>query len=139
MPFRIAAFFLLNIAVATPAELTYQKPPKEILDVLNAPPPPVISVSPSRDYAVLMQPLRYPPVAEVARPMLRLAGLRIDIQTNGPHLPPYNTSYTIKRLSDASDIRVPTPSGAVRRETRPSALESRWQTVRLHRYHGYGH
>jgi len=112
MPFRIAAFFLLCIAVAIPAELTYQTPAKEILDVLNAPPPPLISVSPSRDYAILMQPLRYPSIAEVARPMLRLAGLRIDTQTNGPHLPPYNTSYTIKRLSDASEIPVSTPAHA---------------------------
>ncbi|HLN02174.1 MAG TPA: prolyl oligopeptidase family serine peptidase [Bryobacteraceae bacterium] len=112
MPFRFAAFFLLGIAVAIPAELTYQKPAKEIVDVLNAPPPPLISVSPSREYAILMQPLRYPPIAEVARPMLRLAGLRIDIQTNGPHLPPYNTSYTIKRLSDASDTPVSTPAHA---------------------------
>jgi dipeptidyl aminopeptidase/acylaminoacyl peptidase len=104
--------FLLCAAVAIPAELTYQKPPKEILDVLNAPPPPLIAVSPARDYAILMQPLRYPPIAEVAQPMLRLAGLRIDIHSNGPHLPPYSTSFTIKRLSNASDIVVSTPPGA---------------------------
>jgi len=109
---RIAAILLLAAALALPAELTYQKPPHEILDVLNTPPPPTISVSPARDYAILMQPLRYPPIAEVAQPMLRLAGLRIDIRTNGPHLPFYSTSYTIKRLSDASDIRVATPPDA---------------------------
>ena len=102
MPLRITAIFALAAALAMPAELTYQKPPQEILDVLNAPPPPLISVNPSRDYAILMQPLRYPPIAEVAQPMLRLAGLRIDIRTNGPHPPPYSTAYTIKRLSDAS-------------------------------------
>ena len=58
-----------------------------------------------------MQPVRYPPIAEVAQPMLRLAGLRIDIRTNGPHLPFYNTAYTIKRLSDASDIPVAASPG----------------------------
>src|ERR1700683_4800054 len=109
MPPRIAAIFALAAALAMPAELTYQKPPHEILDVLNAPPPPLISVNPTRDYAILMQPLRYPPIAEVAQPMLRLAGLRPDIRTNGPHLPLYSTAYTIKRLSDASDIRVAAP------------------------------
>ena len=112
MRIRIAAILPLAAALALPAELTYQKPPHEILDVLNAPPPPAISVNPSRDYAILMQPLRYPPIAEVAQPMLRLAGLRIDIRTNGPHLPFYSTVFTIKRLSDASDIRVATPPGA---------------------------
>src|SRR6202034_3411085 len=112
MPLRITAIFALAAALAMPAELTYQKPPQEILDVLNAPPPPLISVNPPRDHAILMQPLRSPPIAEVAQPMLRLAGLRIDIRTNGPHLPPYSTAYTIKRLSDASDMRIAAPPDA---------------------------
>ena len=64
MPPRITAVLLLAAALAMPADLAYQKPPHEILDVLNAPPPPLISVNPSRDYAILMQPLRYPPIAE---------------------------------------------------------------------------
>ncbi len=54
MPHRIAAILLLAAAPALPAELKYQKPPQEILDVLNAPPPPAISVNPSRDYAIQM-------------------------------------------------------------------------------------
>jgi dipeptidyl aminopeptidase/acylaminoacyl peptidase len=112
MKTRIPAILLLAASLAMAAELAYQKPPREILDVLNAPPPPLISVNPTRDYAILMQPVRYPPIAEVAQPMLRLAGLRIDIRTNGPHLPPYNTSYTIKRLADASDIPVVAPPDA---------------------------
>ena len=110
---RITAILVLAAALALPAELKYQKPPQEILDVLNAPPPPTISVSPMRDYAILMQPLRYPPIAEVAQPMLRLAGLRIDIHTNGPHLPFSSTRFSIKRLADASDIPVAAlPAGA---------------------------
>jgi dipeptidyl aminopeptidase/acylaminoacyl peptidase len=112
MPIRISAIFLLAAVLAVPAELTYQQPPREILDVLNAPPPPLISVNPSRDYAILMQPVRYPPIAEVAQPMLRLAGLRIDIKSNGPHLPLYSTAFTIKRLADASGMPVAAPADA---------------------------
>jgi len=109
---RITSALLLAAALVWPAELTYQKPPREILDDLNAPPAPLISVNPSRDYAILMQPLRYPPMAEVAQPMLRLAGLRIDVHTNGPHLPFHSATYVIKRLADASDIRVAVPPSA---------------------------
>ncbi len=109
MRIRIIPIFALAAALAAPAQLTYQRPPREILDVLNAPPPPLISVNPSRDYAILMAPVRYPPIAEVAQPMLRLAGLRIDIRTNGPHLPFLSTAYTIERLSDAADIPVAMP------------------------------
>src|SRR5258708_2586552 len=100
---RTAAFVLAG-------ETPYQKPPKEVLDVLNAPLTPTISVSPHRDYAILMQPVRYPSIAEVAQPMLRLAGIRIDSNPNGMHLAGNVTSFTIKRLSDGADIPVGLPS-----------------------------
>src|SRR5436309_8667946 len=64
----------------------YLKPPPVIRDVLDAPPPPTVSVSPTRDYVLLLHMIRYPALADVASPMLRLAGLRINPRTNGPHL-----------------------------------------------------
>jgi dipeptidyl aminopeptidase/acylaminoacyl peptidase len=91
-------------------ETSYQKPPQEVLDVLNAPLTPTISVSPHRDYAILMQPVRYPSINEVAQPMLRLAGIRIDSNTNGMHLAGNVTSFTLKRLSDGADIKLNLPS-----------------------------
>src|SRR5580698_2164780 len=93
-------------------DFPYQKPPKEVLDVLNAPLTPTISISPQRDYAIFLQPVRYPLISEVAQPMLRLAGIRIDSNTNGMHLAPTFTSYSIKRLSDGGDIKVTLPPGA---------------------------
>src|SRR5947208_614691 len=93
-----AALVLTTFVLAD--DFPYQKPPKPVLEALNALPTPTISVSPQRDYAILMQPVRYPPIADVAQPMLRLAGIRIDSQTNGMHLAPNFTSYTLKRLSD---------------------------------------
>ena len=102
--------FLFWGALALPAELTYQKPPADILQALNVPPSPLISLSPTRDYAIVMQPLRYPPIADVAQPMLRLAGLRIDVATNGPHLPLLRVSYEMKRMADASEIPITLPA-----------------------------
>jgi dipeptidyl aminopeptidase/acylaminoacyl peptidase len=93
-------------------ETSYRKPPKEVLDVLNAPLTPVISVSPQHDYAILMQPVRYPSITEVAQPMLRLAGIRIDSNTNGMHLAPNYTSFSIRRLSDGGDVKVTAPAQA---------------------------
>lgn len=90
----------------------YQKPPKPVMDALNAPLTPLISVSPQRDIAILMQPVRYPAIAEVAQPMLRLAGIRIDTETSGLHLARTFTSYTGKRLSDGADIKITVPSPA---------------------------
>src|SRR5436305_3153180 len=103
-------FILVTTPFVLAGETPYQTPPKEVLDGLNAPLTPTISVSPQRDYAMLMQPVRYPPIAEVAQPMLRLAGIRIDSNTNGMHLAPAYTSFTIKRISDGADVRVSLPS-----------------------------
>jgi dipeptidyl aminopeptidase/acylaminoacyl peptidase len=105
------SFLLLVTTTSVLAgETIYQKPPQEVLDVLNAPLTPTISVSPRRDYAILMQPTRYPAINEVAQPMLRLAGIRIDSNTNGMHLSGNLTSFTIKRLSDGADIKVSMPA-----------------------------
>jgi dipeptidyl aminopeptidase/acylaminoacyl peptidase len=107
-PFKQSLLLVITTFVLA-GETTYQKPPKAVLDVLNAPLTPTISVSPQHDYAILMQPVRYPSIAEVAQPMLRLAGIRIDSNTNGMHLAPNYTSFAIKRLSDGGDVHVTLP------------------------------
>ena len=113
------ALLLLVIAIPIVAELAYQKPPKQILDVLNAPAPPILAVNPTRTYATLSQPLRYPPIAEVAAPMLRLAGLRINPRNNALHLAPVSTSVTLIKLPEGTKIPLALPPNA-----RVSAL--RW-------------
>ena len=57
-----------------------------------------------------MQGIRYEPIAEVAQPMLRLAGIRIDTDTNGMHLARTYVSFTGKQLSDGSDIKIALPA-----------------------------
>ncbi len=107
---RHLAFGLLLAAISLVGSDTfYRQPPKPVLDALSALPTPSVSVSPQRDYAIFMQSVRYPPIAEVAQPMLRLAGIRIDSNTNGMHLAPSYISYSLRRLSDASEIKVALP------------------------------
>ena len=43
------------------AQGSYKQPPKEIMDVLNAPAIPTTSVSPTHDKILLSEPLRNPP------------------------------------------------------------------------------
>ncbi|HYK17422.1 MAG TPA: prolyl oligopeptidase family serine peptidase [Bryobacteraceae bacterium] len=94
------------------ADEPYQKPPREILDVLNAPATPRAIVSPTHDYALLIEPLRYPPISVVGQPMLRLAGLRINPLNNGPHRPDLYTSITLMRISDGAQTKIQLPAGA---------------------------
>jgi hypothetical protein len=76
---------LFVFASALAGQTGYKKAPERIRAILDAPAPPGISVSPARTHALLMHPRRYPPVAELAQPMLRLAGLRINPANNAPH------------------------------------------------------
>ncbi len=108
-----AQFALLaTVAVFVHAEVTYQKPPRAIEDVLNAPATPSLSISPAKNYVILSEPLRYPPIADLAEPALRIAGLRINPRTNGPHRALYATKLTLKRVSDGVETVVAVPAGA---------------------------
>jgi len=88
---------------------SYQKPPKAVLDVLNAPVTPQLSLSPTRTYAVEDQPVRYPPIAELAQPMLRIAGMRINPKTNGLHNTVFNSSLTLRKVPEGTEIKVALP------------------------------
>ena len=101
---------LLALGTVVAAEdFPYQQPPKDIRDVLNAPPTPSISVSPQGNAAIFMQAVRYPPIAEVAQPFLPLAGLRVDANTNGIHMANYYISFAMKRLPAGEEVPVALP------------------------------
>jgi dipeptidyl aminopeptidase/acylaminoacyl peptidase len=108
-PNLLAAAFLLLTFSALSDDFPYHKPSKEMLDVLSAPLTPTISLSPRRDAIVIQQPVRYPPIAEVAQPMLRLAGIRIDANTNGMHLAPSYSSFSLKLLANGADLKLALP------------------------------
>lgn len=111
---RVVSIFvvcLLSSAIVF-AQSGYQKPPKEIMDILNSPVTPTVSISPKRDYILLYQGIRYPLIADVSQPMLRLAGIRINPATNGRHLATYYVNLTIKNVSDGKEMKVALPLNA---------------------------
>ncbi len=102
----------LLLSIPLHSETLYQKPPKAVEDILDAPATPALSVSPDRTHAILSEPLRYPPIADLAAPVLRLAGVRINPKTNGPHREMYATRMTLKRISDGAETVIALPAGA---------------------------
>jgi dipeptidyl aminopeptidase/acylaminoacyl peptidase len=101
------------------AQQKYEKPPQQILDVLNAPLPPTPFLSPTRDTIALAQPMTYPAISDLAEPMLRLAGVRINPRTNAERSYIYYwVSLTLKKISDGTEIPVALPAG-VRRIGQP--------------------
>lgn len=101
------------------AQDKYQKPSQEVLDVLNAPLPPTPFFSPKRDMLVLAQPIIYPSIADLAEPMLRLAGIRFNPRNNADRSYIYYfTALTLKRISDGVETPIVLPAEA-RRIGRP--------------------
>jgi len=90
----------------------YKQPPQNVMDILNALSTPTTSVSPAHDKILLVESLRNPPISELAQPMLRLAGLRINPNTNGQHLQTYFVKLTLKNIADGRETPVNLPQGA---------------------------
>ncbi|MGI8638568.1 MAG: prolyl oligopeptidase family serine peptidase [Pyrinomonadaceae bacterium] len=103
-------FFILLLANNGFAQ--YKQPPKEIADILNAPVTPITLISPAKDKILLAEPLRYPPISELSQPMLRLAGLRINPNTNGAHRQPYFVKLALKNIADGKETSIALPNGA---------------------------
>lgn len=80
----VPALAMPVVAVAQDAAPTYQQPPAPIAQILDAKPNPGVSISPDRKTLLLTDRANLPAIAELAEPMLRLAGYRINPKNNGP-------------------------------------------------------
>lgn len=88
------------------AQSTYQKPSPEIVKVLLAPAPPMAFVNPQGNEMLFAEPVRYPPISELARPMLRIAGVRIDPANFGQHAPQRLTHLALVSIADGSTKQI---------------------------------
>ncbi len=87
----------------------YSLPPKEIVDAFDAPLPPTVLVSPSHQVVALESHRAHPSIAELAQPMLRLAGLRVSPKTNGPRLAGNVYAVTLRRVADGVETKITLP------------------------------
>ncbi len=81
----------------------YRMPPGEIAAILDAPTTPDISVDPNGRWMLVLTKPSLPPISELAREELRLAGLRIDPDANGLSRSGHYTGLTLKRISDGTE------------------------------------
>lgn len=90
----------------------YQMPPREIVAAFETPPLPQAILSPSKQLMALTWRRPYPKIADLAQPMLRLAGARINPKNNGPHRAAEIYAVTLKKIADGSEVKVALPPGA---------------------------
>ncbi|HEY9650865.1 MAG TPA: hypothetical protein V6C95_09385, partial [Coleofasciculaceae cyanobacterium] len=94
----------MTITLPSDAQLTWQSPPPPINQILDAPFPPAVMLSPDRQWLVELEQPPLSPIAELAEPVVEVAGLRLNPKTSAPA-----RHYTYRRLTIKS-----LNSGAVR-------------------------
>src|SRR5580700_3091088 len=120
--FLIAALAVCAMAVPIAAQSIapgYDLPPKNILDVMRAPSPPVPDVSPTHDAILLISWQDYPSIARVATAYLRLAGVRVEPKNHSKHdtpggygITPCARDFELVHVADAARIHIALPAGA---------------------------
>ena len=77
---RTVAALAALVVLSAPAlsESAYRLPPKEIVEIVDAPAPPLAVVSPAGDVVLLVGVETYPPISLLAQSIHRLAGVRIS-------------------------------------------------------------
>ncbi|HBT10116.1 MULTISPECIES: S9 family peptidase [Leeuwenhoekiella] len=78
----LSLFLLLTASVVAQVNLDYQKPPQEILDLVDVPRAPWVLMNTEGDTMLLMYRDSYKTIAGLSEEELRLGGLRINPKTN---------------------------------------------------------
>jgi dipeptidyl aminopeptidase/acylaminoacyl peptidase len=135
-----ASFPKVTAAPAAPNGFAcgYNQPPKDILDVMLAPSPPVPRVSPTQDGILLISWQDYPSISRVATPFLRLAGARVEPKNHSKHdtpggygITPCARSFDLVHIVERAQVHVALPAGACPGEPMWSADGKRFAFVNI--------
>jgi len=86
--------------------LSYQRPPEEIVKLLEAPLTPFVSFSPDKQWMLFLERSDFPTIEQLSRPELRIGGLRINPENFGPSRSNYTIGLKAKRLSDSKEMEI---------------------------------
>jgi dipeptidyl aminopeptidase/acylaminoacyl peptidase len=95
------------------AKSGYLTPPKVVVDILDAPPTPSVIIAPDNRTVALLSRRSMPSVADLAQPIHRIAGARINPKTNGrQQRGGAVTGITVKSIADGTEKKVTVPPNA---------------------------
>ncbi|WP_343703917.1 prolyl oligopeptidase family serine peptidase [Chitinophaga sp.] len=89
---------LAGLAAHAQDNVTYQRPPAVLEELLLAKPTPSVSVSRGGEWMILTERNSYEPVEELAQPELRIAGLRLNPRNFGPSRQAYGAGLQLKNI-----------------------------------------
>ncbi|MCR6719620.1 MAG: prolyl oligopeptidase family serine peptidase [Chitinophagaceae bacterium] len=108
--------FLFATQIAFAQDNTgYKLPPKEIQDMLLAKPTPAVRFDNKGEWMLLTETSMYPSVEELAKPELKIAGLRINPANYAPSRQNYVTNIYLKNIKTGKEHKItglPSPLSA---------------------------
>ncbi len=111
MSMALALAAWLAVAPGLSAQEPYKLPPKEVIDIVDAPPTPLVSMNPSRDLMALVDQESMPSIAYLSQPILRIAGMRITPATNSQQVLRFSTGISLKDMKSGVVKKVSLPEG----------------------------
>ena len=100
--------FLLFVGFGAFAQenLTYQKPPKEILDLVDFERAPSVSMDSKKEFLLLTYRNTYKTLDDLNQEEMRLGGLRINPITNITSSVTYATNLKLRKISGTTEIQI---------------------------------
>ena len=99
-----ACFAVTTLFATTGADNTkYQLPPQGMIDMVDAAQIPQTSLSPNKEWLMMLDRPALPTVAELSQPELRLAGVKINPRNNEQSRANYATAIRFVRLVDRAE------------------------------------
>lgn len=101
----VSLLFLSYIGIAQ-ENVTYQKPPKEILELADFERAPSVSMDTKKEYMLLSYRNTYKSLDDLNQEEMRLGGLRINPITNISSTVTYINNLKIRKVKDKNEIQV---------------------------------
>lgn len=102
---------LLAFVPALAAQEPYKLPPKEVIDIVDAPPTPLVSMSPAGNVMAIIERESMPSIAYLSEPILRIAGMRITPSFNSRQVLSFSTGLSLKDMKTGTVRKVGLPEG----------------------------
>lgn len=107
MKYLLLSFTLvISLCASAQDDVSYKVPPKDIADMLLAKPAPGVSIDDKGEWMLLTESNSYPSVEELARPELKIAGLRINPANFAPSRQNFINNIWLKNISSGKEYKI---------------------------------
>lgn len=108
----IVCLVLLMTSTLLADDTGYRLPPQSVVEIIDAPPEPAVSISPDGQWLLLVDRDASPSIEDLARRKLQIGGIRIDPAANGPFRVDYARGIAMRKRDGGELVRVPIAEGA---------------------------